>query len=394
MLDYDLEKYCYGCGLCAQICPEHAIAMAPNFEGFVMPYIDNTKCVKCGKCDAQCAYLNPSKTEKPISDAQCQAAFRIDDAQRMRSASGGVAAVVIEAFIKNGGVAVGCAWTASLIAKHMVADTIEESYKFRSSKYVQSDMADVYRIIDIELRKNKKVLFIGTPCQTGAVRNMFGNTEGLFLVGLICAGVPSPKVWLRFKEEKEKEYCSKMIHANFRNKGRYGWNSPEALYQFENGKTSSKLSYQEDEYVLQYLYGVFKRNSCYQCGYKGDNINADLILGDFWGSPEFRKRSKNKGVSAVLIISDKGLECADMLKEDCEIIETSFSAILQKNQPLISSVGRGGNRESFFEILNKAGYHEATKRAGVKSNAFKSLGIRILDRLRLFELVKCIIKEI
>lgn len=38
---------------------------------------------------------------------------------------------------------------------------------------------------------------------------MFGEHEGLYLIGLICGGVPSPKVWEKFKTEQEKNMAQK-----------------------------------------------------------------------------------------------------------------------------------------------------------------------------------------
>ena len=392
MLKFDLEQNCYGCGACASICPKHAIEMKPNFEGFLMPYIYEDKCVKCGICKKKCAFLNPTKASQLLIEAMCKAAYRIDDNERMKSASGGVAAVIAEVFLSKGGVVVGCGWTDTLVARHMATHTQEEVCQLRGSKYVQSDLTDSYKEVKAALDERKSVLFIGTPCQVGAMRNVFGNPNGLYLFGLICGGVPSPKVWSKFKQEKEVQYNSKMIRANFRSKGRYGWNTPVALYEFENGKKSQKLSFQLDDYVLQYLYGVFKRNSCYQCNYKGDGINADMILGDYWGSPEFRDRSGNRGVSAILCLTQKGEECTAMLENRCEVIDTDLESILHRNQPLIQSVGRGGIRKGFFEVLDGEGYSAAVKKYGGRTNPFKYRGMFFLDKTGLFEVVKRWIK--
>lgn len=306
MIDFDFESNCYGCGVCAEVCPKQAINMMANNEGFLVPSVDKSLCVDCGLCDKKCTYLSGIKGEIGLDKSICKAAFRSDKNKRIHSASGGIASVISEHFIDDGNVVVGCAWSNDLEARHILVKEKENLKKLQNSKYVQSDMTRIYKEMKEFLQQGKKCLFIGTPCQVGAIKNIFGENENLFTIGLICGGVASPKVWNAFKEEQEKKYSGKMVTANFRSKGRYGWNTPVALYEFDNGKKSEKLSFQLDGYVLQYLYGLFKRKSCYQCTYKGDMINADMILGDYWGSPEFRELSENMGCSAIICKSKKG----------------------------------------------------------------------------------------
>lgn len=392
MIDFDFNEKCYGCGACSAVCPQDAISMELNNEGFCIPQIDLSKCIKCGICEKRCPALVNKQSEKTLDKSICMAAFRIDKEKRIGSASGGVAAIISEYFIKNKGIVVGCAWDEELNAKHIVVETEQDLEKLKSSKYVQSNMNSVYTSIRMHLKSGKKCIFIGTPCQVGAIKNVFGDHKDLYTIGLICGGVASPKVWNAFKTELEEKYSSKMISANFRSKGRYGWNTPVACYQFKNGKKLEKLSFQLDNYVLQYLYGVFKRKSCFQCGYKGDAINADLILGDYWGSPEFREMSDNLGVSALICKSEKGEWLASLINEECQVINTTLDAILNRNQPLIHSVDYFGDREKFFELIDEKGYRFVAKKYGGKTNPLKYSVMYVLDKTGLFELIKRRIK--
>lgn len=392
MLDFDIDKNCYGCGVCVEICPFHAIKMITDHEGFQIPHITQSLCKECGLCERKCPFLSQFPSETRLKNALCEAAFRKDLKERFKSASGGIAAVIAEYFVKRGGTVIGCAWTKDLEAKHIPVNSTKDVHLLQGSKYVQSDMRESYRNVKECIQNNKECLFIGTPCQVGAIRNVFGNEKNLYTIGLICGGVGSPKVWKRFKEEMEKKFASPMVSANFRSKSRYGWNTPVALYEFKNGKKSEKLSFQTDPFVLQYLYGMFKRKSCYQCTYKGDSINADLILGDYWGSSKFRKLSKNMGISAIICKSKKGEWMASLVNDECEVMKTTIEDILKRNQPLISSTSFLGNREEFFRSLDQEGYSTAAERWGGRINPVKAVLINVMDRMRVFELIKEVIK--
>ena len=61
---------------------------------------------------------------------------------------------------------------------------------------MQSSIVDVLSQIRQDVKDGTNVLFIGTPCQVTAVKRMYEEQpDNLFLVDLICHGVPSNK-WL------------------------------------------------------------------------------------------------------------------------------------------------------------------------------------------------------
>lgn len=45
---------CCGCSACCQICPQSAITMSEDEEGFDYPVIDQDRCVRCGLCLRVC----------------------------------------------------------------------------------------------------------------------------------------------------------------------------------------------------------------------------------------------------------------------------------------------------------------------------------------------------
>ena len=50
----EIKKECTGCMACVNGCPAEAIRIEENEYGFVMPVIDEGKCINCGKCDKLC----------------------------------------------------------------------------------------------------------------------------------------------------------------------------------------------------------------------------------------------------------------------------------------------------------------------------------------------------
>lgn len=69
---------------------------------------------------------------------------------------------------------------------------------FQGSKYVQSDMAGCFVEVKHDLKKRKKVLFTGTPCQVAAIKKYLSrdniDVSGLYTVDIVCHGAPGPVV--------------------------------------------------------------------------------------------------------------------------------------------------------------------------------------------------------
>ena len=55
---------CCGCGACFQKCPQKAILMKENKEGFLYPIINKEKCINCGLCEKVCPQLKEISKKK------------------------------------------------------------------------------------------------------------------------------------------------------------------------------------------------------------------------------------------------------------------------------------------------------------------------------------------
>lgn len=72
-----------------------------------------------------------------------------------------------------------------------MTNKLEEALSFNNSKYVESSLGDITKKIDKMLSDNKKVLFVGVPCQVAAVKNYINDNKkmnNLLTVDLICHG--------------------------------------------------------------------------------------------------------------------------------------------------------------------------------------------------------------
>lgn len=51
---YLRKEECCGCTACYAVCPESAVFMAEDEEGFEYPWVDESKCVRCYMCLEVC----------------------------------------------------------------------------------------------------------------------------------------------------------------------------------------------------------------------------------------------------------------------------------------------------------------------------------------------------
>ena len=228
---YPDKSKCCGCGSCAASCPKNAISMKNDENGFRYPVIDPEKCVDCGICLRSCAFQNIKETNIPLA---VDAAVRKDREKLKKSASGGMFAVIAEKIISQGGAVYGCSMErvgGKLYPMHRKAENLRELSSLLGSKYVQSDLGNVFGDIKKELLTERKVLFCGTPCQVAGLKGFLKKDyENLLTLDLICHGVPSAKMFQDYIAHTEQKRKIKIENFRFRAKtGRTGL-SGEIIY--------------------------------------------------------------------------------------------------------------------------------------------------------------------
>ena len=60
---FENEYECCGCTACYAICPVNAIKMNSDEKGFLYPFIDENKCIRCYKCIDVCSFKKDTKEE-------------------------------------------------------------------------------------------------------------------------------------------------------------------------------------------------------------------------------------------------------------------------------------------------------------------------------------------
>lgn len=387
MIDFDFDKECYGCGLCESVCPTHAIRMVENQEGFLVPLVDASVCVRCGKCERSCIRLRPHDGVD-VNQSDCYAYWLNDIHSRMESTSGGAFYALGRTMIEDwGGVVCGCVWNESMEAEIISADNMETLRRMQGSKYVQSRIR-CYDTIKKNLADGRKVLFTGTPCQVGAVQRCFPKSENLYTAALFCEHVASPLVWKKRVSEMEAEYGAPMTNAGHRRTGCYGWLLPMAEYTFANGKTAQMPAYSVDPYVRNMIYGFFTRPACYQCGYKGKFATADIQMGDFWGlSKQLMKQTENKGCSALIVNTDKGRTLFRAAGLYATAQKSSYRVLSANNPALLHAFEPNTLRNKLMAEVRESGFGELVAKYCCMNNK-KTKYMKILHFLRVAGIVK------
>jgi coenzyme F420-reducing hydrogenase beta subunit len=349
--------FCTGCAACFNICPEKAIRMVYDNEGFEYPEIDLLRCSGCNLCETVCPAIDDSKK---IIVPRVYACQNKNYEELKLSSSGGVFSLFAKEILKNNGIVVGAAFDDKYV-KHILIESYEEIDKLRRSKYVQSSIGTIYKQIKKYLNFGKKVLFSGTPCQVkGLKRYLKEEVVNLITIDVLCFGVASPNLFKDYLTEMEQKFGARIKNINFRAKEL----SLQAIkIIFDNGAFYLKNP-QEDPFYAAFGSRLILRPSCYTCKYNNlyleknfliDRSGSDISFGDYWGaSTKFPIFNEQEGVSLVIIKTEKGQSLLNEIIHEINLSESDIAHAYQFNLPLKgdSSTNKWESSE-FFKIYSR-----------------------------------------
>lgn len=371
-------KNCCGCTACFAACPQKAIDMVADSEGFLYPSVNVELCSDCGLCEKACPLVSSPKL--PSEFAECVVARTTNEQVLNESTSGGFVDVLCQHVIQDcNGIAVGVAFDENFMPVHKAAYTYEEAKAFRNSKYAQSELGDIFSQVKTMLKENQTVLFIGTPCQVGGLKTYLRTDyENLYTVDLVCRSIPSPKLWKAYLTWQEAKHKSKIKNISCRKKT-YGYHSGALEIEFENGKRYAG-SNRVDYYMKAFHKDICSRPSCYDCGFKTKHRCSDFTVFDCW-KPHLVTNpavvDDDKGYSNVLVHTQKGKELLSKLTDVSLYCSDSGKLFNVMGSMVEKSITPNAQRKDFYKDLAAKRFEKTVK---------KYVKVTLKDRL--IEMVK------
>ncbi len=377
---------------CMNVCKVDAITVIESMEGFILPSIDENKCIHCGLCEAVCDFCKDTHLGNDI-----QRAFSFIHPEKdvvAKSSSGGAFTALSDTILEKNGVIVGVTYDNEFNVKHSIASTCDERDSMRGSKYVQSNPGLIYREIKRRL-PTQPVLFVGTPCQCAGLKSYLGNDcDNLIVVDFLCHGVPSNKMFKEHINYVKGNNNGRVFDYSFRTK-KYGWNSyanvitfAEQVKDMRGCAEIQERKKEDSSWLIQSFLTFFAgsmslRPSCFNCPYRNAHRPSDITIGDFW-QIEYLTGEKNKeGVSFVTANSQKG---ESFLTEVMPKMQMKEYSIEQVSFRLPNGVAKRPRRyDAFWDNYRIGGYKKVLQTYfdnSFKANARWELK-KIAKRLRI-----------
>ncbi|MEI0510705.1 polysaccharide pyruvyl transferase family protein [Brachyspira intermedia] len=341
---------CSGCSVCYKVCPHNAISMVETKEGFHYPLIDDEKCTDCGVCVKRCHALNDNfKTDHRKEFYEVKGSDEI----RMKSSSGGMFSLVADYILDRGGYVCAASFTKDWLGvEHIIIDNKKDLDKLRYSKYIESNLGDVFIDIKKLLNENKEVLFVGAPCQVSALNHYLGREyDNLLTMDFLCHGVVPQKVWDKYIREKVSN-IEDIEYVSFRDKNIFNWNVGLYIKTKNNEYIEPGI---QDTYMKVFLNHAGLKEECLHCKYRSFDRVGDITIGDYWSVKS--KYKDDKGISLIKISSDKASRIFDEIKSNCEYKKVNITH--DGFGPWILPVWV--NRKYFFDNLDKEPIEELYK---------------------------------
>ena len=322
----DVGDECTGCTACYAACPVGCIQMTENADGFMRPCVDESACIRCGRCRQVCPALSFPR-EPTVRRSVC--GWHRDPMLRAGSSSGGAFAAVAGEVLNRGGIVFGAFFDpGTRSVRHASTDEVALQALMRS-KYVQSDVGRSFKAVQDALDSDREVFFCGTPCQVNGLNHFLARHPKrgrLTTADFSCHGVPSRAVFADFIGELESAHQSPVAEINFRSKVN-GWKRSTIVASFQNGR-EWRIPNGQSTYYRGFLDNLYLAPCCYACEHNAMH-SSDVIFADFWGWRRFDESlaDDDLGLSLVLSNSERGDRILDELGSvfECREVPLEFS---------------------------------------------------------------------
>lgn len=369
MIEITDKKKCTGCGACASKCPHTAISLAEDEEGCKYPVTNKEKCVNCGLCNQVCPMLD-ERHGVPLKNANklyCFAAQLHDKDLLAEVSSGGAFWALACSIIDKKGVIYGAAQENVDHIFHIRAENLAEAEQIRRSKYLQSEVGNMYALVKKDVIAGRLVLFTGTPCQIAALNCFLGKDyTNLCTCEVVCHGVPSMLAWRKYREETEQRDKKHFKMLIFRDKSK-GWRHNQYKITYDDNSFNLEAS-TKHKFHSGYLVGLFYRPSCGSCPFASLPRVADITLADYW---KYKGRLINNqediGVSLIMANNDKGVELITESKKYLDLEKTDKQSAISSCRHLTKHPLESSYRSKFMKILTNDGYYIAFRKNILKA---------------------------
>ena len=348
-IEIDVKEDCCGCTACMNVCPKSAIEMEMDEEGFLYPKVHKSKCINCGLCKNVCPILNKNKNEN-FNQKGYIFQYKEDDI-RLESTSGGFFTAIAEYILKNKGVVYGVSLDKNFVAKHERVTDKQDLWKFRNSKYVQSDPNKTFKQVKQDLGKKLLVCYSGTACEIEGLKFYLNKAyDNLITVDVICRGVPSPLLWKKYIEEKNKN--GQIDKVYFREK-KYGYKYSNLCLHNKANKIIYSNGIESDQYLRAFFSNIACRPSCYNCHFKEQYHKADFTIWDCFNVYEYDKNfDDDKGTTRVLINSKKGNQIFNQISKEHNVKKIEIEKLVNNFYQMFNPIKYNRKRKIFFKELN------------------------------------------
>ncbi len=348
-----MQSECCGCFACKEICPEGAIKMVRNHEGFYYPQV-NDSCIHCNLCVDACIKLEHPQTvifEPDYPKAYC--AINNIDELRKQTTSGGVFPLIAQYVIEQKkGVVVGAAYDEDLNVVPTIATNMEQVKAFYGMKYVKAELEGVYPKVKQALENNQYVVYTGLPCECAGLKAFLQKDyEKLFIIDKLCRSAPSPKVFKKYVEFINNKYNSKVTNIRFRDKSK-GWLIYKTSIVFEFADRKPLIANtRRNNYFRNYMNDNISMPGCSKCSFLVRNRVGDMTLGDFWGIDKVAiDMFDNNGASLVLVNTKKGADMLSIIKDQLRIKQTTIGQAFKYNNKKPMKITK--ERNQIFQRLD------------------------------------------